>query len=344
LRDLGNDRVTFHHDFLREWAIANLFVANPATLDKLPLDRPAPAALARGTEVAARMTIEQSVDSTRWKSLIDVLSREGNHDSWRRPGLLALVRSEIGQELLIRASGYLLDNSADGLRELIRLVMAVDTDTGTKWFSTLGFDPKLIPPNLNVPSGPSWSRLILWLLALADSLPAAAIPDVVSLYIAWSMGMLGQYPFTPLKVPWLYRWLMEIEVVSVREQRRPFNAQLTSGQIGALAGDLRTGFLSFCNRAPQLAREYLQSLRTRKYGDRALREILKYRGALAQAAPKELAEITIELLIPKDEEDDESPSSPFREAFGYHDTDFIPASPSQGPFLELLIHAPEHGL
>ena len=344
LRDLGNDRVTFHHDVLREWAIANLFVANPATLDKLSLDRPAPAALARGAELAARMTIEQSVDSTRWKSLIDVLSREGNHASWKRSGLLALVRSEIGQELLIRASGYLLDNSADGLRELIRLVMAVDTDTGNKWFSTLGFDPKLIPPNLNVPSGPSWSRLILWLLALGDSLPATAIPDVVSLYIAWSMGMLGQDPFTRLIVPWLYRWLMEIEVVSVREQRTPFNGQLTSGQLGALAGDLRTGFLSFCNRAPQLAQEYLQSLRTREYSDRALREILKYRGALAQAAPKELAEITIELLIPKDEDDDESPSSPFREAFGYHDTDFIPASPSQGPFLELLIHAPEHGL
>jgi hypothetical protein len=145
-------------------------------------------------------------------------------------------------------------------------------------------------------------------------------------------------------VPWLCRWLMEIEVLSVRDQRRPFNGELTRAQIGALAGDLRTGFLAFCNRAPQLAQEYLQSLRTREYGEHALREILKFRGALAQAAPKELAEITIELLIPKDEDDDESPSSPFREAFGYNDTDFIPASPSQGPFLELLIHAPEHGV
>ncbi len=177
-----------------------------------------------------------------------------------------------------------------------------------------------------------------------EGAPSAAIPDVVDFYIAWSMGMLGQDPFSRLIVPWLYRWLMEIEVASVRDQRRPFNGELTSDQIGALASDHRTGFLSFCSRAPQLAQEYLQSLRTRKYSDRALREILKYRGALAQAAPKELAEITIELLIPKDEDDDEGPSSPFREAFGYHDTDFIPASPSQGPFLALLIHAPEHGL
>ena len=194
LRDLGNDRVTFRHDVLREWAIANLLIASPAIIEKLPLDRPAPAALARGTELAARMTIEHAADSTRWKSLIDVLSKEGNHGSWRRSALLALVRSEIGAELLTRASGYLLDNGAEGLRELIRLVMAVDADTGAKWFSALGFDPKLIPANLNVPSGPSWSRLIIWLLALGDSLPAAAIPDVVDLYNAWSMGMLGQDP------------------------------------------------------------------------------------------------------------------------------------------------------
>jgi hypothetical protein len=344
LRDLGNDRVTFHHDVLREWAIANLLIANAAIIEKLPLDRPAPAALARGTELAARMTIEHAADSTRWKSLIDVLSKEGNHGSWRRSALLALVRSEIGQELLTRASGYLLDSGAEVLRELIRLVMAVDADTGAKWFSALGFDPKLIPANLNVPSGPSWSRLIIWLLALGDSLSAAAIPDVVDLYNAWSMGMLGQDPFTPLLVPRLYWWLMEIEVLSIRDQRRPFNGELTRDQISALAGDLRTGFLSFCNRAPQLAQEYLQSLRTREHSEHALREILKFRGALAQAAPKELAEITIELLIPKDEDDDESPSSPFRQAFGYHDSDFIPASPSQGPFLELLIHAPEHGV
>ena len=190
-------------------------------IEKLPLDRPAPAALARGTELAARMTIEHAADSTRWKSLIDVLSKEGNHGSWRRSALLALVRSEIGQELLTRASGYLLDNDAEGLRELIRLVMAIDADTGAKWFSALGFDPKLIPANLNVPSGPSWSRLILWLLALGDSLPAAAIPDVVDLYNAWSMGMLGQDPLTPLLVPWLYRWLMEIESF---ERSRPTKA------------------------------------------------------------------------------------------------------------------------
>jgi hypothetical protein len=347
LRDVGNDHVTFRHDVLRDWAIANVVTNDPALVEKLALDRSAPAGLARGIELAARMTIEHAADGARWKSFVDVLSKEGNHASWRWSALLALVRSEIGQQLLSRASGYLLADKGKGLRELIRLVMAVDANPGTKWFSALGFDPKLIPPNLNVPGGPSWSRLILWLLALGDSLPAAAIPDVVDLYIDWATGMLGQDPLTRLLVPWLYKWLMEIEgayaVGGVRNQG-PFNGELTRAQLGALAGDLRMGFLAFCNRHPDLAKLYLQFLRGKEYSEQTLRGIIKNSGALSQAAPKELAEITAELVIPKDEKDDEGYSSPFREAFGHQDLDFIPASPSQGPFLQLLINAPEDGL
>jgi ribosomal protein S18 acetylase RimI-like enzyme len=348
LRDLGNDRVTFRHDVLRDWAIGNLLTGEPALVEKLPLDRSAPAGLARGVELAARMTIEHAADSERWKSFVDLLSKEGNHGSWRWSALLALVRSEIGQELLNRASGYLLDKKAKGLQELIRLVMAVDALTGTKWFSALGFDPKLIPANLNVPGGPSWSRLIVWLLSLGDTLPAAAIPDVVDLYIDWSMGMLGQDPLTRLLVPWLYQWLMEIEganaVVRVRDSQSPFNGELTREQISALASDLRMGFLTFSNRCPELAKSYLEFLKASEYGERMLRGIIKNSGALPKAAPKELAETTAALLIPTAKEDEEDDRIPFREAFGYHDLDFIPASPSQGPFLQLLIHAPEHGL
>ncbi len=62
LRDLGNDRVTFRHDVLRDWVIANILIANPTLVENLPLDRSAPAGLARGVELAARMTIEHAAD------------------------------------------------------------------------------------------------------------------------------------------------------------------------------------------------------------------------------------------------------------------------------------------
>ncbi len=350
LRDLGNDRVIFRHDVLRDWAIANVLFSDPPIIHELSLDRPAPASLARGVELAARMAIECSSDSVVWESFLDDVSKDGYHGSWRRAALLALVRGEIGEKLLNRASTHLLENDARVIRDLIRIVMAVDVEPGTKWFAKLGFDPKLIPAQTNAPNGASWTRLILWLLALGDSLSASAIPDVVDLYLAWSTALLGHDPLTPRIVRQMFRWLIEVEnALDIRRpegERSRFNGQLPHNQLSDLASNLRTGFLAFCSRAPELASLYLRSLRAREDGENSLRGILKFRGTLAQAVPKELAEITAELLIPQPEEDKEEDErrDPFREAFGYHDTDFIPASPSQGPFLELLIHAPEDGL
>ena len=172
LRDLGNDRVAFRHDVLREWAIANLLYSESTTIERLPLDRPASVALARGVELASRMVLERAADVTRWQSLVERLSREGTHGSWRRAALLALVRSEVGRELLTRVSSLLLANRASMLRELIRIVMAVEVEPASKRFAAIGVDPAIIPASLNVPSGPSWHRLIAWLLSLGEALPS----------------------------------------------------------------------------------------------------------------------------------------------------------------------------
>lgn len=348
LRDLGNDRVTFRHDVLREWAIANLLHSEPTMIERLPLDRPAPVALARGVELAARMTLEGAADCARWQVLVERLSREGIHGSWRRAALLALVRSEVGSELLKRASGLLLADRASLLCELIRILMAVEVEPASKFFATIGLDPAIFPASLNVPSGPSWFRLIYWLLSLGQSLPEAAIPDVVDLYTAWFNGTLGHDPLTPLLLQWLYNWLTEIETARYAENyhdlRQPFAGEIDHDQIESLESDLRTAFLLFCNQTPALAVEYLRKLGQRRHNDNVVRRILKFRGSLAQAAPEELAELTAAALIPKRRHDERQYRREFEKPFEYLDHQFLPASPAQGPFLELLTHAPQHGL
>ena len=125
LRDFGSDRVAFRHDVLAEWAVSCL-LSDLGVFDRLPLQRPAPAMLARGVELAARFAIERSPDSIAWQQLLERVSREGVHGSWRRAALLALVRSEAAAVVLLRASELLLANHARLLRELIRTVQAVD--------------------------------------------------------------------------------------------------------------------------------------------------------------------------------------------------------------------------
>lgn len=350
LIDLGNDHVAFRHDVLREWAIANLLYSKPALIERLPFDRPAPAALARGIELYARMLLERASDSdgTRWKGLIESLSRQGLHGSWRRVVLLSLVRSEVGGELLTRVSDLLFADCARLLRELIRIVIAVDVQPGKKIFSNYGIPIAMIPDDFNIPSGPSWHRLIFWLLSLGERLPVVAIPDVVTLYTGWSMGMIGRDPLTPSLLQWLYRWLTEIETAreaeTFHEQREPFNGELDHDFIGSLENDLRTGFLMFCNQAPSLAAEYLQSLGRRRRSEDIALKILRYRGALAQAAPAELAELTATALIPERRPKGWYQSTSIAEPFGLLDHEFVPVSPLQGPFFDLLTHAPQHGL
>jgi hypothetical protein len=285
LRDLGGDRVSFRHDVFREWAIANLLFSTSAMIDRLDLDRPAPAGLARGVELTARMVLERMSDSGRWRGLLQTLSRNGAHGSWRRTALLALVRSEIGSELLAKVSDLLLADRASLLRELSRTLMAVDAVPASEILSAVGLDPSAIPANLYVPGGHSWRRLIRWLLDLGEHLPAAAIPDVVDLYSKWSFGTLGRDSFTPAILAWLYRWLIEIEtardVDNFRELRDPFGGELDHDRIRSLESNLRTGFLLFCNRAPSLAVEYLRSLQQRRHHDDVVRNILKFSGSLA---------------------------------------------------------------
>ena len=210
LRDFGSDRVAFRHDVLAEWAVSCL-LSDLGVFDRLPLQSPAPAILARGVELAARFAIERSPDSIAWQQLLERVSREGVHGSWRRAALLALVRSEAAAAALTRASEPLLENHARLLRELIRTVQAVDVRPASQLFAALGVDPAAVPPHINTPHGPAWFRLIMWLLALGDRLPAAAIPDVVGLYFDWSLSIWGRDPLTPLLLPWLHRWLSAIE-------------------------------------------------------------------------------------------------------------------------------------
>jgi hypothetical protein len=349
LRDLQNDRVAFRHDVLREWAIANLLHSEPAAVERLPLQRPAPAPLARGLELVSCMVLERAVDITRWQAFLERVSHEDAHRSWRRAALLALVRSEVSLELLTRASDLLFASRASMLTEIIRIVMAVDVEPATGFLAAIGVDPAMIPATLNIPSGSSWQRLIRWLLSLGQTLPAAAIPDVVDLYTAWSRGTLGHDPLTPLLLQWLYRWLTEIEEArdaeTVHAPRGPFSGQFTYERIGSLESELRSGFLLFCNRTPALAVQYLRELRQRRRSDQAVRSILSFRGSsLAQAAPADLAELTAAALIPNPPPYEDEHRRALMGPFGFADHDFLPASPTQGPFLELLAHAPHHAL
>ncbi|MDI7134212.1 hypothetical protein QMO42_07290 [Pseudomonas aeruginosa] len=347
LRDLGFDRVAFRHDVLCEWAIASALHTDPELVDRLQLDRPATAMFARAVELAARMAIERSTDGVRWQALVDRLSQVGVHRSWRRAALLALPRSEAAEALLQRASPELLANGAALLRELIRTVMAVDVLPAAEVFSAAGVDPSLIPAWINVPRGQAWTALIIWLLGTGDSVPNEAIPEVVQLYAAFSVGTLGTTDITPFTTRQIYRWLRLMEprdVTSTSSENSVFWAHLERDGIQSLKSNLRDAFLLFARTTPDLAAEYLTAVMKSEHNEDIVRCILKMRGTLAQAAPAELANLTAQALIAKPRRRERHFRWEREEAFTYLDHEFLQPSPAQGPFFDLLTNAPKDGL
>ena len=211
LRDLGSDRMAFRHDILRDWAVANLLCEDLDVAAILPLDRPAPAPLARGFELAARMKLERTADDGGWRRLLHDVSREGMHGSWRRAVLLAVVRSEIGEELLTRVEASVLADDARLLIELIRTVKAVEVRPLSEYLAGFEVTVPEAAASLHIPSGPSWTRLMLWLLALGDSLPKAATEEAADFFTASCVGVFGQHELSGLLAHWFYRRLEGID-------------------------------------------------------------------------------------------------------------------------------------
>jgi hypothetical protein len=354
LRDLGADRVTFRHDVLRQWAVGNLLAGDGSAFEKLPLDKPASAVLARGVELAARFALAREPNGDRWAALLDRMSKDGIHGSWRRAALLALVHSEISQDLpdresprvLNRESTRLLDNEAALLRELIRTVIAVDVAPASQLLAKYGIDPAQIPTDMFLPTSGSWVHLIFYLLHLGTKVPAEALDEVVELYFNWMLGTFGRGGLTPYIVPWLHAWLVELEADrSPNVPPKSYSGGFHYHQKHKLTDKLRNAFLMFSYICPNLAVDYLNRVRGYEHGRNVVSSIMKFRGTLAQAAPNELAMLTAEALIPMPKKEHDAYRRHEREEpFQFLDHEFLPAAPARGPFLDLLTHSPHDGL
>jgi len=349
LRELGLDRVGFRHDVLREWGMAARLHDDPSRLDRLPLTRPASTSFARGVELGARLALERAGDGTPWLHFLDRVSPAGAHASWRRFALLAILRSELAFHLLERASAALFDGDGALLRELIRTAIAAESRPLVEMLAEVGTEVPSVPADIYGPVNGSWARLARWLLLRRADLPLQALPDVVELFQSLSLSMFVSDPLTPTMAAALADWLQEIETARdyhplAKDQPR-FAGAFRYHDLFKLADDVRHAFALMAARVPDRARTYLQGVLKRRNPEQTIRDIMKFRGAFAQAAPGELAELTLAGLIAKPDDGERHYRRPLRrDIFTHLDTDFLPSSPAQGPFLDLLNAAPQHGL
>jgi hypothetical protein len=180
-----------------------------------------------------------------------------------------------------------------------------------------------------------------------DRLPSAIIPELAMLFQMWLMVTQSNAPQinAPI-VRKLYDWLTTIEEVLqpvfVRDVGQVREFDLDFDNLQQVHEDIRMTFLAFCHLAPESAERYLRQTDHERYD---AREILRNAGPAAKAAPAALADFALAVLIPDDSDDDlYSSHRQHNDPFDLIDIDFVPSSPGQGPFFQLLESSADEGL
>ncbi len=347
--DIKGATVAFRHDVLRDWTVGFLLHENEELAKAMPMDNPLPPGLARGVEIAARLAIESDATGARWLALLGVVERDGSHGSWKRPVLLALPRSEHALVLFQRLKTALLESDGRRLSEIIRLMIAVESIPLAQLIAR-------VQPSIAIPSGVSdliaakglgWTWLVLWLVARARSLPTAIIPDVSKVFRAWLISTQNQsFPINATIVQLLFEWLTLIEeAMRPRKFRdvRDVPPSLNIRHIRDVRDEIRMTVFSFAHLNPFAADRYLSGLDPDVVRHHEMQAILTAPGTLAKAAPTTLANFALGALI-EEEDPDDLYRHHRRRPFDVLEHMFLPASPSQGPFFDLLEHAPAEGL
>lgn len=347
LSESRRDNLGFHHDVLRDWAIGARINESLALIDHVDLTVPPAPRLARGIEFAGRFALEKGQDQSEWLALLASLSRPSAHDTWRRQVLLAIVRSELSRELLNSYSTLLLAQGGALLVELCTAITAVETTSAKEFFKSVqskGFEVAEVPGTLRVASSKSAFDLVVWSVRHASHIPINAIPAVVKLVEIQFFFFQAIPEIGHAIAQMLFKWLMQLDLgegkISIPSP--PDTAKFDRETHKRMIEDLRNIALLLAASAPDETKAYLAGVAAEndRYKIETIRPLSR---ALASVAPSELA-LLIETCLIEAPRPQSSRRRRLRGAFSFTDTNFMPPSPAQPPFLDLLDNAPDIGL
>ncbi len=345
LREVRRDQLGFYHDVLRDWGIGSIIDEDYSRIASLDLSAPVSPRVARGIEFAGRLALEARQECAAWLDLLDRLSLAGAHSSWRRQALLAIVRSEIGFELLGRCSAALLADGAALFAELSRAITAVETVPTADLYATMKIGTeKPIPRSLRTNTTGSGVWLLRWVLQHSKDIPIQAFGAVIDL-IEIQLQLLVMVPtLAGPTASMLLNWLRQLDVREA-EVTIPTDAaagRMDSNERRRMIEELRTVALLLSSHAPEDAKAYLREVAVERdsYKVKAIRSMS---ATLAMVAPAELAAL-ITASLNEEREHQSRCGGGSERTFSHADSDYLPPSPAQPPFLDLLTSSPQHGL
>ncbi|MCW1920865.1 ATP-binding protein [Rhodobacter sp. KR11] len=344
LREVRPDRLDFNHDVLRDWAIGNYIAEDPSRLSGFDLDGSVPPRVARGIEIAARIVLETGKDASAWLDLLTHLSPPNAHGSWRRHAILALVRSEIAIDLLEKSSASLLAEGGSLLTELSTTIVAVETQATTDIMTLPDGSRADLPRSYRTDVTGSSTVVLRWVHDHAAEVPMSAISAVVEL-VEIQIFILKMIPSLAKRTSrLLFDWLYQLDLrdTPVTIPGMEGRSRWASDARRQTIDKLRLMGMLLGSYVPDALKAYLTAI-TGDGDHHKMKDLRQFSSVIAPVAPAELAAMVQASLVEKKQ------GGHWRErlmerAFSFADSDYLPPSPAQPPFLDLLNAAPTEGL
>lgn len=344
LREVRRDRLDFHHDVLRDWAIGNYLAEDPSRLAEFDLGGLVSPRVARGIEIAARIVLETGKDASAWLDLLTHLSPASAHGSWRRQAILALVRSEVATDLLEKSSASLLAEGGALFTELSTTIVAVQTQATADIMTFPDGSKADLPRSYRTDVTGSSVLVLRWVHCHAAEVPMSAISAVVEL-VEIQIFTLKMIPSLVKRTArLLFDWLCQLDLrdAQVTIPGMEGRSRWASDARRQTIDKLRLMAMLLGSYAPDALKAYLTAI-TGDGDHHKMKDLRQISSVIAPVAPAELAAMVQANLIEK-KQGRRRRDRVMERAFSFADSDYLPSSPAQPPFLDLLNAAPAEGL
>ena len=347
LIETSTDQVLFRHDLFTDWAVACVLSENPSMIDKLALDKPPQYWMERGFDLACRMLAESGSDKAFLKLLVR-LETEGVSSGWAELALLALIRSELADTLMVRFESLLLEDEGRRGAQLIRRFVATHSKLATHLFKKILPEEIVVPEGMTIPSGPGWIVMLLWCLERFDKLGVRALSAAVDIFMNWlEIEFYSEENVTPILLDRFADIL--VADIETREGTPPRYGDPLPKIKHAVSGDAlkkaRHYFALFAPSSPAAAARYLNAVKHSKRPEETMSQILEFPGKLHIAAPAEFASTFLCAIEDHDEEVENRTrtKSRYSHAMSFIDSPFVLGHSGIRLFTEILQAAPATG-
>ncbi|MFY0527350.1 hypothetical protein ACN28I_30795 [Archangium gephyra] len=294
----------FSHDIFFEWAFFRLLIDHGSDWPAALVVAGEPPLLARIVSLLSQHTFERGGD---WPGGYALLNGRPLRPQWRRAWLLGPPASTRFTDHLAVFEGLLAQDDCLLLEKFLVWFQAERTIPSPLILQSPveGFDSATIVRAADLLGWPSdmnaWKRVLTWLFASLDRLPATMLPHVVELFNVWQNMFAGlPNPYSKRIVEAAESWTVELEGETTEGWR-----SLKADSRDALAGSLRQIILRAARAYPDSAIRTLDRLIAwESRSEELLNSVFGLAPVLSQICPEKLAEIVkIDVLeeLPKEQ-------------------------------------------